>query len=441
MARGVENWPGFCRDCLSDTAEADPLRVAPARADATCSNCGSTRILSHPELDTLSIAHMDCDAFYAAIEKRDDPSLNDKPLIVGGEVRGVVSTACYIARTFGVRSAMPMFQARRLCPQAVVLKPRHSYYSAVARQIRGFMEELTPLVEPLSLDEAYLDLSGTMRIHHQSPAKTMARLAARIEREIRISVSIGLSGNKFLAKLASELDKPRGFAVIGMAEAKSFLRDKKIAIMRGAGKVMQAKLERDGITTIGQLQDADPKELAQRYGATGLWLHRMANAQDSRPVDPEGEMKTISSETTFGKDMSGYAELESVLWRQAERVSARAKAKGLAGKTIVLKLKTADFRLRTRSASLDAPTQLADRIFRTAQAALKREANGTRFRLLGVGLSNLMPADGADPLSLIDTQSDKRAAAERAMDKIRAKFGGEAVGTGRSFRNGRPVKK
>ena len=437
MARGVENWPGFCRDCLSDTAEAAPLRVAPARADATCSNCGSTRILSHPELDTLSIAHMDCDAFYAAIEKRDDPSLNDKPLIVGGEVRGVVSTACYIARTFGVRSAMPMFQARRLCPQAVVLKPRHSYYSAVARQIRGFMEELTPLVEPLSLDEAYLDLSGTMRIHHQSPAKTMARLAARIEREIRISVSIGLSGNKFLAKLASELDKPRGFAVIGMAEAKSFLRDKKIAIMRGAGKVMQAKLERDGITTIGQLQDADPKELAQRYGATGLWLHRMANAQDSRPVDPEGEMKTISSETTFGKDMSGYAELESVLWRQAERVSARAKAKGLAGKTIVLKLKTADFRLRTRSASLDAPTQLADRIFRTAQAALKREANGTRFRLLGVGLSNLMPADSADPLSLIDTQSDKRAAAERAMDKIRAKFGGEAVEKGRAFKKPR----
>jgi len=429
VARGIETWPGFCRDCLSDAT------------DSPCPNCGSSRILSHPELNRLSIAHMDCDAFYAAIEKRDDPSLKDKPLIVGGEVRGVVSTACYIARTYGVRSAMPMFQARKLCPHAVVLKPRHSYYSAVARQIRGFMEELTPLVEPLSLDEAYLDLSGTERIHHQSPAKTMAALAQRIEREIRITVSVGLSGNKFLAKLASELDKPRGFAVIGMAEAKSFLRDKKVGIMRGAGKVLQAKLERDGITTIGQLQDAEPKLLAERYGATGLWLHRMANAQDSRPVDPEGEMKTISSETTFDKDLAGYAELESVLWRQAERVSARAKAKDLAGKTIVLKLKTADFRIRTRSASLDAPTQLADRIFRTAQAALKREANGTRFRLLGVGLSNLSPADGADPSSLIDTQSDKRAAAERAMDKIRAKFGGESVGTGRSFRNERPIKK
>jgi DNA polymerase IV len=425
-----ETWPAFCRECLSD-----------AKADAPCPNCGSTRVLAHPELDSLAIAHLDCDAFYAAIEKRDDPSLKNKPLIVGGETRGVVSTACYIARKYGVRSAMPMFQAKKLCPQAVILKPRHSYYSQVARQIRGMMEELTPLVEPLSLDEAYLDLSGTARIHHQSPARTMARLQARVEREVQITVSIGLSGNKFLAKLASELDKPRGFAVIGMAEARSFLRDKKIGLMRGAGKVMQARLERDGITTIGQLQDSDPKQLATRYGATGLWLHRMANAQDSRPVDPGGEMKTISSETTFNKDLSSYAELESILWRQAERVSARAKKQGLGGRTVVLKLKTADFRLRTRSMSLEDPTQLADRIFRTAQSALKREADGTRFRLLGVGLSNLAPAVNADPASLIDPAGDKRAAAERAMDKIRAKFGGEAVATGRSFRNERPIKK
>jgi DNA polymerase-4 len=423
---GVEGWPAFCRDCLGD-----------AKADAPCPNCGSTRVLAHPELDTLAIAHMDCDAFYAAIEKRDDPNLKHRPLIVGGETRGVVSTCCYLARKFGVRSAMPMFQARKLCPQAVVLKPRHSHYAGVAKQIRSFMQELTPLVEPLSLDEAYLDLSGTERIHGRSPARTMAALAARIEREIQITVSVGLSGNKFLAKLASELDKPRGFAVIGMAEARSFLRDKPIGMMRGAGKVMQARLERDGITTIGQLQDGDPKTLAGRYGATGLWLHRMANAQDSRPVDPGGEMKTISSETTFNTNLSSLAELESVLWRQAERVSARAKSYGLGGKTIVLKLKTADFRLRTRSASLDAPTQLADRIFRVAQAALKREADGTRFRLLGVGLTNLAPALGADPASLIDVTGDKRAAAERAMDKIRAKFGGAAVNTGRAFKKPR----
>src|ERR1700744_2830237 len=311
---------------------------------------------------------MDCDAFYAAIEKRDDPSLNDKPLIVGGEVRGVVSTACYIARRYGVRSAMPMFQARKLCPPAVILKPRHSYYSDVARQIRGFMQELTPLVEPLSLDEAYLDLSGTEKMQGRSPARTMAALMARIEKEIGITVSTGLSHNKFLAKLASEIDKPRGFAVIGKAEAKSFLRDKPVSVIRGAGKVLAARLARDGFATIGALADADPRELANRYGATGLWLARVAQGQDNRVVDPGGEMKTISAETTFDKDLSRLEELEKILWRQAERVSAPAKTHDLAGRTIVLKLKTSDFRLRTRSASLDAPTQLADTIFRVAQA-------------------------------------------------------------------------
>ena len=419
----MKDWPAFCRDCLIDVT-----------AGEACPNCGGTRILTHPELNQLSIAHMDCDAFYAAIEKRDDPSLKDKPLIVGGEVRGVVSTCCYIARKYGVRSAMPIFQAKKLCPKAVIVKPRHSHYSAIAKQIRGFCQELTPLVEPLSLDEAYLDLSGTEKMHGRSPARTMAALSARIEKEIGISVSIGLSYNKFLAKLASELDKPRGFAVLGKAEAKSFLRDKPVGIIRGAGKVMQARLTRDGYATIGALAEADPRELANRYGATGLWLARIAQGEDSRRVDPGGDMKTISSETTFDKDLSRLAELEKILWRQAERVSARAKSHDMAGRTIVLKLKTADFRLRTRSTSLDAPTQLADRIFRTALAALKREADGTRFRLLGVGLSGLTPASEADPQSLIDPQNDKRAAAERAMDKIRSKFGGTAVNKGRGLR-------
>lgn len=377
---------------------------------------------------------MDCDAFYAAIEKRDDPSLHDKPLIVGGETRGVVSTACYIARKFGVRSAMPMFQAKKLCPQAVILKPRHSYYSAIARQIRGFMLALTPLVEPLSLDEAYLDLTGTERMQGRSAARTMAALQARIEKEIGITVSVGLSHNKFLAKLASELDKPRGFAVIGKAEAKSFLRDKPVGMIRGAGKVLAARLERDGFATIGTLQDAAPRDLAARYGATGLWLSQVAQAIDTRPVDPSGEMKTISSETTFNSDQSRLAELEKILWQQAERVSARAKAKDLSGRTVVLKLKTADFRLRTRSTSLDTPTQLADRIFAVARAALKREADGTRFRLLGVGLSNLGPGTEADPPALVDGGETKRAAAERAMDKIRGKFGAQAVGKGRGLK-------
>ncbi len=419
----VRDWPAFCRDCL-----------AAAPAEGPCPDCGGTRILAHPELDSLAIAHLDCDAFYAAIEKRDDPSLRDKPLIVGGGTRGVVATACYIARKSGVRSAMPMFQAKKLCPQAVIVKPRIAYYAEAAREIRDLMRALTPLVEPLSLDEAYLDLSGTQRLLGRSPARTMARLAGEIETRVGITVSIGLSGNKFLAKLASELDKPRGFAVIGMGEAKSFLRDKPVGIIRGAGKVLQTRLERDGITRIGQLQDMDARELADRYGSTGLWLSRIARAEDGRAVDPGGEMKTISSETTFNTDIAKLSELEAVLWRQAERVSARAKSHGLAGRTVVLKLKTSNFRLLTRSASLEAPTQLADRIYRTARAALKREADGKRFRLLGVGLSNLTPGIEADPASLIDPASDKRAAAERAMDKIRAKFGGTAVEKGRGLR-------
>jgi DNA polymerase IV len=413
----------FCRDCLTD-----------ARGGAKrCKACGGMRLIAHAELDTLAIAHMDCDAFYAAIEKRDDPSLRDKPVIVGGSSRrGVVSTACYVARINGVRSAMPMFKALQLCPHATVIRPNFTKYTAAARAIRAMMLELTPQVEPLSLDEAFLDLSGTAMLHGLSPAKLMARMAGRIEGEVGITVSIGLSFNKFLAKLASELDKPRGFAVIGEAEAVTFLRDKPVSTIRGAGAALQARLAKDGITLVGQIQAMEVKELARRYGNTGLWLHRIANAQDSRKVDPDGELKSISSETTFDVNVTKFEELETVLWRQAERVSARAKASGHGGRTIVLKLKTAGFRIRTRSVSLDAPTQLADKIFRTAREALRREADGTAFRLLGVGISQLAADTECDPANLVDDGSAKRAAAERAMDKVRAKFGGEAVVKGRA---------
>jgi DNA polymerase-4 len=414
----------FCRDCLADATENEHR----------CKGCGGRHILAHPELHTLAIAHLDCDAFYAAIEKRDNPAIADKPVIIGGGKRGVVSTACYIARIHGVKSAMPMFQANKLCPHAIVLKPNMAKYAAVAREVRKLMRELTPLVEPLSLDEAYLDLTGTERLHGMSPAKTMSRLAGRIESEIGITASIGLSHNKFLAKLASDLDKPRGFAVIGRAEAKTFLRDKPVGFIRGAGKALVAKLAKDGISRIAQLQDADPRELARRYGSTGLWLHRLSHAEDARPVDPSGEMKSISSETTFFHDITELSELEGILWRQAERVSARAKHSELGGRTIVLKLKTANFRIHTRSVSLDTPTQLADRIFRVAREALVREADGTSYRLLGVGISNLCPAQDCDPNDLVDKQGTKRAAAEHAVDRVREKFGAEAVGKGRGRR-------
>ncbi len=414
----------FCRDCLADAADGA----------TRCAQCRGHRILAHPELHTLTIAHLDCDAFYAAIEKRDDPSLADKPVIVGGGKRGVVSTCCYIARIDGVRSAMPMFKALALCPKAVVIKPNMAKYVVEGKRVRAMMRDLTPMVQPLSLDEAYLDLSGTEKLHGQSPAKTMAALAKRIEVDIGISVSIGLSCNKFLAKLASELDKPRGFAVVGAKEAVAFLRDKPVGMIRGAGAALQARLAKDGITHIGQLQDADERDLARRYGSTGLWLYRAAHAQDSRTVDPSGEMKSISSETTFNENIARYDELEKILWRQCERVSARAKAMDLGGRTVTLKLRTAGFKIRTRSMSLDAPTQLADRIFRVAREMLKREIDGTFYRLIGAGLHNICAASDCDPDDLVDRGAGKRAKAEHAMDKVRAKFGGEAVGKGRGLR-------
>ena len=419
----------FCRDCLADAANGT----------ARCKSCGGRRILSHPELNALSFAHLDCDAFYAAIEKRDDPALIDKPVIIGGGKRGVVSTACYMARIYGVKSAMPMFQALKLCPQAVVIRPNMAKYGEAARAVRAAMRALTPLVEPLSLDEAYLDLTGTERLHGMSPAKTMAALATRIHGEIGITASIGLSYNKFLAKLASDLDKPRGFAVIGRAEAKDFLREKPIGFIRGVGAATQARLAKDGITHISQIQDTDVHLLMKRYGNTGLWLHRLANAEDNRSVDPEAEMKSISGETTFERDISDFEHLEHILWDQAERVSARAKASEVGGRTVTLKLKAANFKSKTRSFSLDAPTQLADRIFRIAREALVREADGTTYRLLGVGISNLCPAQDCDPSDLVDDGASKRAAAERAMDRVRARFGREALGKGRSLKPPAPT--
>lgn len=412
----------LCRDCLSDVPEAL----------SRCPLCDGRRIVAHPELGELAIAHLDCDAFYAAVETRDNPALAEKPLIVGGGRRGVVLTASYAARTFGVKSAMPMFQALKLCPQAIVVRPNMDKYATVARDIRALLLCSTPQVEPLSLDEAYLDLLGTTRLHGMTPAQTLARLVKQIEHTIGIPVSVGLSYNKFLAKLASDLDKPRGFAVIGRAEAKHFLRDKPIAMIRGVGPVLQARLHKHGLERIGQLQDADLSLLMHRYGDTALWLHRLANAEDDRTVDANAERRTLSAETTFERDIATFAELEGILWEQVERVSERAKASGIGGRTITLKLKTAGFRIKTRSASIENPTQLCDIIFRIGRRLLAREATGIPYRLLGVGLTHICAAAECDPPDLLDVGSARRAAVEKAMDDVRAKFGSNALRKGRS---------
>lgn len=398
-----------------------------------CDACGSPRVLSHPELHRLSIAHVDCDAFYASIEKRDDPSLRDRPVIVGGGRRGVVATACYIARIHGVKSAMPMFKALAACPDAVVVKPNMEKYVRVGREIRAMMLELTPLVEPLSIDEAFLDLSGTERLHHASPALSLARFAARVEREVGISVSVGLAPNKFLAKIASDLEKPRGFSVVGEAEKLAFLAARPVTAIWGVGKALAADLERDGIRSVGQLQHRDETDLMKRYGVMGRRLARLSRGEDDRTVSPEREAKSVSAETTFDGDIADFARLEPVLRRLAEKVSARLKKAGLGGSGVTLKLKTQDFRLTTRNRRLGDPSQLADRIFRTGRDLLLKECDGRRFRLIGIGVTDLVPADLCDPNDLVDTGAAKRADAERAVDKLRDRFGGDAVKLGLLF--------
>jgi DNA polymerase-4 len=387
-------------------------------------------VLRHDELAELAIGHIDCDAFYATIEKRDDPSLAAEPVIVGGGRRGVVAAACYVARTYGVKSAMPMFEALDLCPHARVVRPNIEKYSRVGREVRRMMLALTPLVEPLSIDEAFVDLSGTERLHGLAPAKALARFALDVEKSLAITVSIGLSCNKFLAKIASDLDKPRGFAVLGSSEAPNFLASKPVSFIFGVGKVSAQRLARHGFRQIADLQKTSEIELARRYGEEGRRLARLARGIDARKVDPERETKSVSSETTFEEDISEFQRLERILWAETETVSARLKQKALAGATVTLKLKTADFKIRTRALSFGAPTQLALRIFAAARELLLRETDGTKFRLLGVGVSALADADKADPADFVDMRA---AEAEHAVDRVRARFGDDAVRRGLAF--------
>lgn len=415
----------LCRDCLnSGTAAAEPRR---------CPQCGSPRIRSHAELFGLSIAHVDCDAFYASVEKRDDPSLRDRPLIIGGGVRGVVSTCCYIARQSGVRSAMPMFKARELCPDAVIIKPNMAKYVDVSRQIRRHMDALTPLVEPLSIDEAFLDLTGTEKVHKAPPALTLARFARIIEENIGVTISVGLSHNKFLAKIASDLDKPRGFAAIGMAETFDFLAPQPISLIFGVGRVFSETLKKDGYHTIGQLQQEDPIRLMRLYGESGARLARLSRGEDARRVSIDGEMKTVSSETTFNRDLATLEELSTELLNCCERLSERLKSKNIVGDTVTLKLKTAGFKLRTRARHLMMPSQLANVLYEAGLNLLQREADGTPFRLIGIGISGIEAADGSDPTDLLEPQVARKAAAERAMDSVRNRFGRTAVVRGKLY--------
>ncbi len=416
--------PSLCRDCLTTFTSG-----------TRCPACHSPRVVADAELFDLAIAHMDCDAFYASVEKRDNPALRDKPVIVGGGQRGVVTTACYIARIHGVRSAMPMFKALRLCPEAVIVKPRFEAYAAASRAIRAMMEDLTPAIEPLSLDEAFLDLTGTARLHGAPPAAMLAGLLRRMERELRLSGSVGLSHNKFLAKIASDIDKPRGYSVISRAGTDAFLSGKPVGIIWGVGAAMRAQLERAGIATIDDLRRWDQAELVARFGAMGTRLWQLARGQDTRRVAPDRSVKSISKETTFAQDLRDEDVLDGHLWRLADQVAARAKAKGIVGRVVTLKLKRADHRTLTRRITLPEASALADVIYRAARPLLGQMLDAAPFRLIGVGISELSAGDGHGvSRDLLDAEAAQRAAAELAVDKLRARFGADAVVKGRSLR-------
>ncbi len=416
--------PAFCRSCLSI---CDP--------QPRCPSCRSPRVLAHDELFDLTFAHMDCDAFYASVEKRDNPELADKAVIIGGGKRGVVSTACYIARLKGVRSAMPMFQALKLCPEAVVVKPRMGAYVETSREIRKMMDELTPVIEPLSLDEAFLDMKGTAKTHGAPPAVMLARLVKRMSDELGVTGSIGLSHNKFLAKVASDLDKPRGFSVIGAAETPEFLRGKPVRMIWGVGPAFQASLDKAGLRTFDDILRWDKTDLVARFGGMGDRLWHLARGQDYRRISRNPPVKSISKETTFFEDTSSLDLLDGHIWRLSEQVSDRAKAKSKAGRVVTLKLKRHDFSALSRRVSLRDGTQMADKIYRTARDLFDTVSDQGPFRLIGVGISDLIEGDDADLTNdLLDPGAAKRNRAERASDEIRERFGKDAIRKGRSLR-------
>jgi DNA polymerase-4 len=398
-----------------------------------CSGCNSLNIISHEEIKILNIAHIDCDSFFCSVEKRDNPEIRNKPVIVGGGKRGVVSAACYNARIYGVRSAMPMYQALKLCPSAVVITGNIQKYKKVGLLIKSMMQELTPLVEPLSIDEAFLDLKGTKKIHKMDPCQVLVRLQNNIINEVGITVSIGLSYNKFLAKTASDLNKPTGFAIIGKNEAINFLSEKPVSFIYGVGPSFENKLKQVGINKISDIRTWTDKEMFIKFGESGLRIAKLARAEDKRPVKSHKKRKSISSETTFNNDISSLDTLSDILWKVSLATADRSKSLNLAGYTITLKLKTSNFKTITRRRTLPQGTQLADTIFNTCLPLLEGEAKGQKFRLIGVSISSLSKPLG-DHGFLLDPMALKRGKAERVTDSIRSKFGRNSLIKGRQYK-------
>jgi DNA polymerase-4 len=424
----VKAYPILCRGC--GTAG----HVGGAAPPAECPACGAANIRVHDDLFALTIAHIDCDAFYASIEKRDDPTLVDKPVIVGGGPRGVVAAACYVARRYGVRSAMPTGLALRKCPDAVVIRPRMAHYAAIGKAIREKMLALTPLVQPLSIDEAFLDLAGTQRLHRASPAEMLHRLQHDIKTDLGITVSVGLAANKSLAKLASDADKPDGFFVIGASEAAGWLAPQPVSVLFGLGRAAVARLNAIGVKTCADLVQGNDAAIEKVLGGQTQRIVALARGVDPRPVTVERAPRSLSSETTFATDMSSFAALEAVLEDLCREVSTRLKEKGVSGKTVTLKLKSSTHRIITRSRTVSNPLDKAYSLFDVGRDLLRPETEkGIKYRLLGIGVGNFSAADAMPGLALEDSVRDRRDRLEAVFDKLHRKLGSDSLQTGRQF--------
>ena len=375
------------------------------------------------------ILHIDMDAFYASIEQRDNPALRGQPVIVGGdaEKRGVVSAASYEARAFGVHSAMPASQAKRLCPHGIFLPVRMDRYREVSGQIFEVFQEYTPIIEPLSLDESFLDVTGCESLFGPAP-----EIARAIKRKILIrtglTASAGIAPNKFLAKIASDWRKPDGLMEIKTDEVGAFLENLPISRLWGVGKSTEEILKGLGILRAGQLAQYPPEGIEKKLGKFGLELIALARGEDERPVVPHEEAKSLSQEQTFTPDLQDRQVMEQILLDQAEQVGWELRKQNLRGQTIHLKVRYPDFTLITRSQTLSFPTDAGMEIYRTAMKLLeKTEALSRKARLLGVGVSNLCRRDAPRQRGLFDSYREKEEKSLEAVDKIWEKFGPEAI--------------
>jgi len=380
-----------------------------------------------------AILHVDMDAFYASVEVRDNPELLGKPVIVGAgpQERGVVSAASYEARRFGVHSAMPSRTAYKLCPHGVFVQPNMQKYGAVSRQIMTILETFTPLIQPVSIDEAFLDVTGSLGLY--GDALTIAkRIKAEIHAQTGLTASVGVAPNKFLAKLASDLNKPDGLTVITDENKVQMLAPLPAAKIWGVGKVTEKRLHELHLQTIGDIQRMPVEELRQRIGNAAEHLHALALGEDDREVETDGESKSISSEHTFAVDTADLAQIKKSLLEQCEEVGTRLRQEKVAARTVQLKLRYADFTTLTRRRTLAQPTQDEMQLYEVAGQLLSAERiTGKRIRLIGIGGSNLVaPALQND---LFNRSDEKRTRLAKAVDELRGKLGPGAIKRGTSI--------